>query len=231
MSEYSIQLDDISFSYGNSPVLSHVNATIQSGDFVGIIGANGTGKTTLIRLLLGQEKPKEGSISLFGQSISHFKNWSQIGYVPQVGSNHRQEFPATVYEIVLLQLYSSMGFLKIPTAQHKLKVQQALTLVGMDSHAKEMIKNLSGGQFQRIVIAQALVNSPRLLILDEPTSGIDAQSRKDLFSLLKELNQQGITILLVTHDIEESLPYLNRVLELNQEHLVERKGEALHEHF
>ena len=226
MMKQLLSIQDLCFAYDKEIILDHVCTEIMEGDFVGVIGSNGTGKSTLIRLLLGQLRPVSGEITILGTPVGQFRDWPKIGYVPQVGGDAHREFPATAKEIVVLSEFSDIKFMRMTRRHHIDRAVQALEAVEMGEFKNRQLSALSGGQFQRVMIAKALVNEPKLLILDEPTSGIDAHSKKILFRLLKNLNQQGITILMVTHDIKETEQYVNRFLELKDQTICEvRMGE------
>ncbi len=217
-----IEVDNISFHYGNELIFSKIDFSVYNGDFVAVIGGNGTGKSTLLRLLLGELTPITGSIRLFDQDIRHFKSWPKIGYVPQSGFSTGVTFPATVEEIVKANLFSQIGLFKFPKKQHHEKTMRALELVDMAPYAKRMIGNLSGGQQQRVMLARVLVNNPEVMILDEPTTGVDAKTVQSLYDLLTRLNQEtGLTIVMVTHDVSRASNYVSRVLCLEEGSLVE----------
>lgn len=220
--EHIISVENLTFGYEKEAILNHISFSIEKGDFVGVIGSNGTGKSTLIKLLLGQLFPVFGTICLFGEKQKNFKDWSKIGYVPQIGLGTAENFPATAKEIVLLNLYSQIGFMRFPKAKHKQQALQALKKVEMQDYANKQIGNLSGGQQQRVMIAKALVSDPQILILDEPTTGIDTHTSQLLFQLLRRLNKEnGITIIMVTHDIKKTSQYVNRMLLLEDTQISE----------
>ncbi|UOQ48180.1 metal ABC transporter ATP-binding protein [Gracilibacillus caseinilyticus] len=216
MNKTIVEMSDVSFYYGDRQALSHIDFSIQQGDFIGLIGPNGGGKTTLIKLLLGLVKPTNGKIELFDQPIRKFKEKNKIGYVSQKANSFNRGFPATVEEVVTAGLTSKLGYFKRPTAYDHEKVFQAVDKVGMSSYFKENIGNLSGGQQQRVFIARALVSDPQLLILDEPTVGVDAENADKFFDLLHELNQQQISLLLVTHDIGTMTHHASKIACLNK---------------
>lgn len=217
-----IEVRDVSFRYENEPVLARVGFSIQAGDFAAIIGPNGTGKSTLMRLLLGELAPTSGSIRLFGQDIRRFHDWPRIGYVPQSSMQGGSGFPATAEEIVLANLFSQIGLLRFPKKEHRERALAALELVGMADYAKRLIGEMSGGQQQRVMLARVLVSGPELMLLDEPTAGVDAPTIASLYELLARLNrEQGLTIMMVTHDIARSAGCVSRVLCLEEGTLVE----------
>ncbi len=212
-----ISIENVSFSYNKENVLQDIIMYINEGDFVGIVGCNGSGKTTLMKLLIGQIKPSKGKIRLFNEELSKSKDLDKIGYVPQISLSTSQTFPATVEEVVMTNLYSKIGFMKFPKKEHKEKVKKTLELVNMEKYSKKMIGNLSGGQQQRVMIAKALVSDPKIIILDEPTTGIDASSEKSLYEILHKLNKESnITIIIVSHDIEKISQYTNKIFIVNK---------------
>ncbi len=186
-----VKISDVSFRYNGEPAVSDINLDIKRGEFLGIIGPNGSGKTTLLKIILGLLKPQKGSVQLFGVDIGGFKNWSKIGYVPQKAGSDVTSFPISGEEVV------GMG-----GADGK-RVTDALTEVDMLPHRKRLLRELSGGQQQRIFIARALASKPELLILDEPTVGVDVQSQEKFYQLLRDLNRKlNLTLILVSHDID-----------------------------
>ncbi|GAA0402162.1 metal ABC transporter ATP-binding protein [Paenibacillus motobuensis] len=197
-----IELDHISFAYQNQKVISDFSFVVKERDFVGLIGANGAGKTTLMRMMVGLLQPNSGEIKLFGQPIRQFRDWERVGYVPQKNS-FNPLFPATVREVVLSGLYSNKKlFRRIGAAEQK-KCDDALEVMKISDLANKRIGQLSGGQQQRVFLARAMINHPDLLVLDEPTVGIDAQTQADFFELICHLHaHHQMTFLMVSHDLE-----------------------------
>lgn len=217
----AFELKDVYFDYGYSPVLRDVNLTIYEGDYLGIIGGNGTGKSTLLKLLVGELKPVSGEIEVLGEPISEFNDWTQIGYVPQVTQGGGIHFPIRCDELVLLNLYDDFGPLKLPRKKHYKAVSDALSIVGMEDFRDKNFNTLSGGQKQKILIAKALVNNPKVLIFDEPTVGIDEKAKENFFHILEHLNEDhGITIIMVTHELEVAREHLKRMCKIER-HRVE----------
>jgi len=202
-----IDIKNINFEYAETKVLENVNLEVYKGDFLGLVGPNGSGKTTLLRIILGLNKPKTGSIKLFGKKINKFKEYKKIGYVPQKATNIDQTFPATVEEIISTGTMAKVTFKEIQTA---------LKTVNMTQFANRKIGKLSGGQQQRVFIARAILTKPELIILDEPTTGIDKESRDSFYELLHKLNKKGITIILVSHDTRTITKYVTKVACLNK---------------
>lgn len=197
-----IEINHLFYRYEKDVVLDGINLTVPEGAFLAIVGPNGSGKSTLLKLILGLLKLQKGKILLFGQEISKFKDWQQIGYVSQKANSFNTGFPATVFEVVASGLTKRIGLFKFFKKEHEVKVKTALAAVGMESFHHQNIGELSGGQQQRVFIARALVSDPKLLILDEPTVGVDAENVNAFYQMLSDLNaKQGITLLLVTHDI------------------------------
>ncbi len=212
-----IDVREVSFRYATVPVLTNVDLPIHQGDFLAIIGPNGSGKTTLIKIILGLLKPTSGSVNLLGEPVENFGDWSQIGYVPQKATHIDPFFPASAEEVVGMALLSRMKFFAPVEKKQAEAVQRSLNLVGLGELGKSPIGRLSGGQQQRIFIARALVTSPRILFLDEPTTGIDAETHGHFYDMLDRLNRdEGITIVLITHDIGIINRHVTRVACLNQ---------------
>jgi len=224
-----ISIENVSFAYNNEKVLQDIILSIDEGDFVGIIGCNGSGKSTLMKLLIGQLSPSKGKIKFFNEDLDKSNNLNKIGYVPQISLSSGANFPATVEEIVMANLYSKIGFMKFPKKEHKQKVKEALKIVNMEDYSKRLIGNLSGGQQQRVMIAKALVSDPKIIILDEPTTGIDAASEEQLYTLLERLNKESkITIIIVSHDFAKISKYTNKifVVENNKVSLMNKENEV-----
>ncbi|EIJ78892.1 cation ABC transporter ATP-binding protein [Bacillus methanolicus PB1] len=197
-----VKIKNLSYRYEKVNVLENINLSIPKGSFLGIVGPNGSGKSTLLKLLLGLLKLQQGEITIFGQDISRFKDWQKIGFVSQKANSFNTGFPATVFEVAASGLTKKIGMFKFLNKQYHNQVIHALQSVGMESFIKKNIGELSGGQQQRVFIARALVSEPELLILDEPTVGVDSQNVYSFYEMLDELNKKkGITLLLVTHDI------------------------------
>ncbi len=198
-----IELQNVSFQYdARTRVLEDINLRLNQGEFLGLVGPNGSGKSTLIKLLLGLLPLQQGDVKLFGKPLSQFTSWNRIGYVSQKATHFNLGFPATVFEVVSTGLIGKMGLFRWLGQKEKEQIRHVLHLVGLGDKAKSPVGKLSGGQQQRVFIARALVSSPDLLILDEPTVGVDAESVDLFYRLLENLQQkENIAILLVSHDI------------------------------
>ncbi|MDP4108925.1 MAG: metal ABC transporter ATP-binding protein [Bacillota bacterium] len=226
--ETVIKAQDISFSYGGEPILYNIGFSVNKGDFIAVTGANGSGKSTLMKLMLGEIQLQRGNIWLFGTEIRNFKHWPKIGYVPQNGTARAGGFPATALEIVRLNLYSNCGLMRFPTKALYKNADEALKLVGMQDYSKRLIGDMSGGQQQRVMIARVLAGEPELMLLDEPTTGIDAESAQSLYMLLSKLNRERkLTIIMITHDIARAADYVNRTLCLEEGSIVELMREQI----
>ncbi|CAM3962927.1 ABC transporter ATP-binding protein [Paenibacillus alkaliterrae] len=203
-----ISLQDVSFSFQQQMVISDLSFAVKERDFIGLIGTNGAGKTTLLRMIVGLLKPTSGMIRLFGENINDFKQWERIGYVPQKNS-FNPLFPATVREVVLSGLYGRNKLFKKMTKTDYKKCDDALHAMGIDDLQDKRIGQLSGGQQQRVFLARALINNPTLLILDEPTVGIDTETQESFFHMIKHMHQHhNITFLMVSHDLDMIRSYL-----------------------
>ena len=212
-----IDAAQLSFSYGDVPVLSNITFGLNKGGFAALIGSNGTGKSTLLKLLLGELSPTSGTVRLLGTELGAFRAWTKIGYVPQEGLARQADFPASVEEIVQANLFSEIGLFRFPKREHREKVRKVLARVGMDGCEKRLIGELSGGQRQRVLLARALISMPEVMILDEPTTGMDQESADDFYRLLSELNKSaGLSILMVSHDVERVCGYVSTVYCLEQ---------------
>lgn len=199
-----IEVQNVSFAYGASPVLEHISFDVHEGDYLGIVGPNGAGKTTLLKIMLGLIKPKTGSISLFGVPLADFKDWRKIGYVPQKVTSFDSGFPASVYDVALMGRYGSRGLFHRINREDRAAVERALTTVGMWEYKDRLIGDLSGGQQQRVFIARTLAGEPKIIFLDEPTTGIDQKMQDEFYDLLRKLNrEESLTLVLISHDIEK----------------------------
>ena len=207
-----IEIKNLSFCYHKQKILENVNLNVEEKDFLAIIGPNGGGKSTLLKLILGINPIKDGSIKTFGEVPK--KNLSKIGYVPQ-NTNVNTDFPIKVLEVVLMGHIGEKSPLFGYGKEEKLCALGALAQVGMEKFANSKIGELSGGQRQRVMIARALCAHPKILILDEPTASIDIEGQKLIYELLKTLNSY-ITIIVVSHDISVIMKYANKVVHVNK---------------
>ncbi|HBF42042.1 MAG TPA: ABC transporter [Desulfobacteraceae bacterium] len=208
-----IEIRNLWFSFNGQPVLKEVNLTINPGDFLAIIGPNGGGKTTLLKLMLGLLKPDLGNISVLGHSPKEAA--PRIGYVPQeIGVN--KSFPISVLNVVLMgRMRGGGGWRRFSTAD-TMTAQKALERMEMWEYHKYRMEELSGGQRQRVFVARALVAEPEIFFLDEPTSSVDTKGQSDFYTFLKELNKT-VTIIVVSHDLSIVSSYVKSVACVNQE--------------
>lgn len=214
-------VNSLNFERQGNLVLKGVTFRILPGEYCAIIGPNGGGKTTLIRLLLGLEKPTSGEIKLFGTLQNRFKDWNRIGYVPQRSALIDSTFPATVREVVGMGRYARRGILGFESSEDKAAITEAMELMGVSDLSARLIGNLSGGQRQRVMIARALASNPDVLIVDEPNTGVDVESQHRFYELLRTLNRtKKMSILFITHDIGVIAEDITRVLFVNQTLLV-----------
>jgi len=240
-----IDLADVTFGYTATPVVEDVSLTIDPGEYVAIVGPNGSGKSTLMQLMVGLLQPDAGTVHLFGERADRFDDGERIGYVAQQASA-ATEMPITVREVVKMGRFSHVGVRRLAAEEQSLieqfrddpwatirrvgaavsgllsdsdweAVDEALDTVGMGGFADRRITQLSGGQRQRAFIARALASEADLLVLDEPTVGVDAESVDAFYELLAALNAQGITILLIEHDLGAVVNHADRVICLNRE--------------
>lgn len=212
-----VSVEEVSFRYNSTEVLTDISFRLRGGDYVGIVGPNGSGKSTLIKAILGLLQPSKGRIALFGQRLEEFTDWHRVGYLPQKINGFNPHFPATVREIVGLGLLSGKNYPRRITRKDERAIDKALSLVESREIKGELIGELSGGQQQRVLIARALVSEPELLILDEPTTALDPETRERFFNTLRSLNEEkGITLMIITHDIGTIGKYASRLLYLDK---------------
>ncbi len=204
--EILLDIDEITIRYGELKALAGVSLCVHEGEFIGLVGPNGSGKTTLVKAILGLIKVQGGMID---RHIS-----SSIGYVPQRGQIYNSQVPISVSEVV-----------KLGSRGNNAQAQQALKAVQLEGMERRRFNELSGGQQQRVIIAKALASQPSLLLLDEPTTGIDEKSQNEFNDILKSLKQRGITIVMVSHDVDMVRRLVTRVILLNQKILYDGSPE------
>jgi manganese/zinc/iron transport system ATP- binding protein len=203
----ALLLDQLRVGYEARRVLLGVSARLDEGQAVALVGRNGSGKSTLVKAVLGLLEPWSGRVEVFGvrpDRLDHRRR--QIGYVPQIRDVDRA-FPATVLDLVLMGRVGRLGLFRWTGARDRALALSVLARVGLTEKAQEPFGTLSGGQQQRVFLARALAQEPDLLVLDEPVAGVDAANRAEIGGLLSELRQQGIPLLVVTHDIDEVRPF------------------------
>lgn len=211
MSGTLVSLEKVTLGYGNNAVLRDLNFSIYEGDFICIVGPNGAGKTTLIRGILGLIKPFSGKIKFIGLEQKF------VGYMPQE-TNVDANFPASVFEIVLSGTLNRVGIFY--RANAKKSAEKSLRLLRLEKLRDKNFSELSGGQRQRVLLARALAATKKILILDEPSNNLDARSKKELYELIRELNEkQNITILMITHDLDHGNLIGNKILSLRDDEI------------
>jgi zinc transport system ATP-binding protein len=199
----ALRVSKLSFSYTEDPVLTDVNFKLPEQECMVIFGSNGSGKSTLLRLILGQLRAKSGDIEIFGQDVQNKKNWQDVGYVPQTNVTKSVAFPVTSAEILASSRYRYLKGFRIARKEEYESALKGLERFGLAEYAQVPFSELSGGLQQRVMIARAMLDKPRMLILDEPTAGVDEESKRSFLKLLNDLkDKEKLTYILVTHEKE-----------------------------
>lgn len=207
-----VSVKNLTVRYNSSDVFNNVSFVVEPGDYIALAGPNGSGKTTLIKTILGLLSPIAGDVYLFDSHVSEFSKWYKIGYIPQRLA-FNPHFPATVKEVIAMGLISKMSFPKTIAKSHESAIEKVLSMMDIADLKKRNIGELSGGQQQRVIIARALINEPEFLILDEPTTAVDPDTRERFFGILNSLNKdKGTAIILVTHDTGAVGKYASKLL-------------------
>ena len=212
MNKWAVQVDDLTVAYQQKPVLWDIDLRIPHGVLMAIVGPNGAGKSTLIKTILNIIVPLAGTVLIDGKSYKEQKK--KVAYVPQRGSVD-WDFPTTVLDVVMMGTYGSLGWIKRPGKKEKNAAMEALQKVGMADFTSRQISQLSGGQQQRVFLARALVQQADIYFMDEPFQGVDATTEIAIVELLKELQTQGKTVIVVHHDLDTVTEYFNWVTLLN----------------
>ena len=207
-----VALDNVTCGYDGQPVLSGMDLQVMPGDFVGLLGPSGSGKSTLLRVILGSVRVFSGKVLIDGVPVGPKR--PVVGYVPQLETID-WNFPVTVQEVVLMGAAMRKPFLPWHSSRQARTAREIMERLGIAGLAHRHIRQLSGGEQQRAFLARALISSPRLLLLDEPASGVDMKTRDDMMHLLHELNHQGVTIVMTTHQINSVAAHLPRVVCIN----------------
>lgn len=221
----AIEVKNLWFYFGKAPVLEGVTFTLEQGDFLGILGPNGGGKTTLLKLLLGMLKPAKGSIRILGQNPHDAHH--RVAYVPQ-NTDFNLSFPISVMEVALMGRLSRARMGRGYSGEDRASVQEALKKAGMWAYKDRPVGSLSGGQRQRVFIARALATEPEILFLDEPTASVDPEFETDLYEFLKELNRY-VTIVTITHDVGVISRYVKSVACVNRRLIFHGEGKITKE--
>jgi zinc transport system ATP-binding protein len=212
-----LSVEKLSFRYNSVEVLSDISFSVDAGDYIGLVVPNGSGKTTVIKIILGLIQQEKGTVTLFGTDSSAFRDRHKIGYLPQKPTHFNPHFPATVKEIVSLGLFSKKSFPKRITKDDEAVIYEAMEMADVLNISDALIGELSGGQQQRVLVARAVVNKPELLILDEPTTALDPDARENFFQVLNDLNRnKQVTVILITHDIASIGKYASKLLYLDK---------------
>jgi zinc transport system ATP-binding protein len=212
----ALDLQEVSFAYGAAPVLRRASLRVHEGEFVAVVGGNGSGKTTLMKLALGLLTPRAGEVRLFGEEIKSFRAWHRVGYVPQRAST-ASALPVSVDEVVGSGLAARARWLTRRRPQEQDRIEHVVDLLGLDAYRRSRMSELSGGQQQRALIARALVTAPRLLVMDEPTTGVDVEARQILRASLEHLvDVEGMAVVYVSHDPEGFAGLAQRVVEVSE---------------
>lgn len=214
--DYIVELEHVTVCYQDLVALEDVSLQVAPGEFVALIGPNGSGKTTLVKTILGLVTPSAGTVRLFGktpQQLNH--GWQRVGYVPQI-AHIDSRFPIRVFDVVLMGRYGKVGLIRRPGPGDREATWRALERVGIADLARRPIGRLSGGQRQRALVARALATEPELLLLDEPTTGVDVGTTEGLFDVLVALHQQGVTVLVVSHDVGVVAQHVDQVVCVNR---------------
>ncbi len=212
-----LSIRDVCVKFDGNIVLDHVNLEIARGEFVGIVGPNGSGKSTLLRATFGLVKPFCGEVRLFGTPVTRFREFPRVGYVAQNVVHVDPQLPATAFEVALLGRVGRRGLFQRITREDREITRRAMREVGVEHLADARIGTLSGGQRQRVFLAKALAQEPELLILDEPTTGVDPRAREEFYELLDRLNHDlGMTLVLVSHDTQAIALSAHRMIAVNR---------------
>ncbi|MCR1900035.1 metal ABC transporter ATP-binding protein [Irregularibacter muris] len=210
--EKIVEVKNITFGYDEQRVLENTSLDIYKGDYMGIIGPNGSAKSTLVKLILGILTPYRGRVKLFQEDIKKFKQWNKVGYISQKATSFNKNFPATVEEIIVSNLPLGNKLLGTKGKKEKEAIDHVLEVVKMQDYKNRLIGNLSGGQQQRVFIARTLASNPELIFLDEPTVGIDVKSQELFYDIMGKLNKEmNMTIVMISHDIGVITEKANRI--------------------
>ncbi len=223
-----IHVEALNYFVGKQEILSDISCDIEQGDYVALIGPNGGGKTTLVKMILGLQTPSSGKIDIFGIDRKHFKSWYKVGYVPQNVSLFDNNFPLSVYEAVSLGLAAKKSWFSKINQEEKIQIEEAIHIASIGEFRDKNLSELSGGQRQRVMIARALVSQPEILILDEPSTGVDIASQHKFYDFLRRLNrEQNLTIIFITHDLGVIADDVTHVLSINQKLVYSGSAETM----
>lgn len=213
----AVELKGVYVRLRGTVVLEDISLNVPVGDLAALIGQNGAGKTTLIKVVLGLLRPQRGQAFLFGEPVESFQAWERVGYIPQHAVAVDRRFPASVREVAALGRVANRGLFRFLSPRDHAAIDRALGVVGMTTKARERLGDLSGGELQRVLIARALASEPDLLMLDEPTAGVDPGTQEGFYRFLRQLNEEkDLTILLATHDLGAMMEIARTVACINR---------------
>ncbi len=215
-----LKCENVSMGYEGKVVVEGLDFQVNSGDYLCIVGENGSGKSTLMKGLLGLRAPMSGKIET-GDGLKH----TEIGYLPQQ-TVVQKDFPASVKEIVMSGFLNNMGIRPFYNKEEKKKAQEIMTKLSIDNLAKRCYRDLSGGQQQRVLLARALCATKKMLLLDEPVAGLDPVVTSEMYDLIESLNKEGITIIMISHDIHAALKYATKILYVSDKPVFYESKEA-----
>jgi len=223
----ALDIEDISLTIGETEVLKDVDLRLSKGDFLGIVGPNGGGKTTLLKIILGLLEPDRGEVKVFGKKPEKARD--RVSYVPQY-TDFDSQFPINVWNVVLMGRVGKLGLRPFFSDEDKKIAQKALEKVEMEDYKQRQISELSGGEQQRVLLARALATRPDILLLDEPTASVDERIKNSIYELLKDMNEEDdTTIVLVSHDVGILSSYVEKIGCLNSELIYHGDSELTHE--
>jgi manganese/zinc/iron transport system ATP- binding protein len=208
----AVEVHDLTVAYGAQPVLWDIDVKLPEGKLIAIVGPNGAGKSTMLKTILDQVKPTTGWVKVFGEPYARRRSW--VGYVPQRESVD-WDFPTSALDVVTMGLYGRIGWLRRPSRHHRAVARECLEKLGIENLARRQISQLSGGQQQRVFLARALAQDARLYLMDEPLAGVDATTEQAIMKLLRDLRDEGRTVLVVHHDLQTVQEYFDHVVLLN----------------
>lgn len=224
MEKYYLKINHLSFSYGEDPILTDIHFQLEPNSGLILFGNNGSGKSTLLKLILGELQAKKNTVLLFDQDVHTIKSWEDLGYVPQANVSKSIAFPVTVEEILASSQIRTMPFFQLPSLRQYQRSHEQLKKFRLEKYRKYAFHELSGGLQQRVMIARAMLSNPKLLLLDEPTAGVDEKSKIEFLYLLREMQEkEGFSYILVTHDLEKTKEILHKAKSYEL-----RKGELFH---